>query len=404
MNEHGHLDSVTALSLLVMAFGAFAIPLLCRPLRLPAAVGEIIFGMAVGPYVLAWVQVSDFIRLMAQLGFLLLMFIAGLELDFTQIEKGGIRPLLSSLRVTVMVILGAFGLAHVFGYPWFVGMVLGAISIGIPISLLHETGLGKTRFGQDLLLVGSVGEFTVILMATGLSAYHAAQGLNFELVLELLRLAGVFGLAYAILVVFRTLVWWKSESFARIVTYHDPSEVGVRAGLALMFVFVAVAAFLHIDPILGAFIAGALFSFVFRAKGPLEIKFMSIGNGFFVPFFFISVGLEFDLEAARHGDLLLLLKLLVCLAGIRFLAFGLARLPEHTGLQAVAASLLYSAPLTLLVVIANLGLNLKLIDSSFHATVILLAVTSSTLFPPFFKAVVKRIPAVSQDQGRHTPG
>jgi Kef-type K+ transport system membrane component KefB len=127
----------------------------------------------------------------------------------------------------------------------------------------------------------------------------------------------------------------------------------------------------------------------------LEIKFMSIGNGFFVPFFFISVGLEFDLEAAGHGNMLLFLKLLGLLCAIRFLAFWLWRPKSHSGWHVASASLLYSAPLTLLVVIANLGLNLALIDATFHATVILLAVVSSTLYPFIFKMCVRKLPAVA---------
>ena len=194
--------------------------------------------------------------------------------------------------------------------------------------------------------------------------------------------------------IFRSWVWWKSEAFSRAFSYHDPSEIGVRAGLTLMFSFVAIATTLHIDPILGAFLAGALFSFVFRAKGPLELKFMSIGNGFFIPFFFISVGLGFDLEAASEGNFLLLSKMLLGLFLVRLLAFGLSKPPHHTRWHLLAAAILYSAPLTLLVVIANLGLNLGLVDPTFHSTIILLAVMSSTLYPILFKIVIKKVPGL----------
>lgn len=385
-----HFSEATAVSLLLLSVGAFSIPLLCRPLRLPAAVGEIVFGVLVGPYVLGWVEVSDFIRLLAELGFFLLMFIAGLELDFTEIEQGGIKPLLRSVMTTLAVLGASFGTALMMGHNWFVGMVLASISIGVPLVVLHETGLAKKRFGQDLLLMGSVGEFSLILLATVMSA-HAATGMfGFEFFMEIVKLISVFAMAYLVLVVFRTLVWWKSDSFARMVTYHDPSEIGVRAGLALMFAFVAVAAFLHLEPILGAFIAGALFSFVFRAKGLLELKFMSIGNGFFVPFFFISVGLGFDLQAAREGDPLLLLELLAAMLLIRLFGFAITKPKEWNSQHVLAGALLYSAPLTLLVVIGNLGLTMKLIGSDFHSTIILLAVISSTLYPFLFKLVVKR--------------
>lgn len=393
--EHALFSPTTAVSLLLMSLGGFAIPLFCRPLRLPAAVGEILFGIVVGPYLLGWVEVSDFIRLLAQLGFFLLMFIAGLELDFTQIEKGGLRVLSRATATTALIFGFSFAVVHVLGYHWFVSLVLGAISIGIPLVLLHETGMGKTPYGQNLLLLGSVGEFAAILMATALSAYSLAGGVNLTLGIELSKLIAVLLLAYGVLIVLRSLVWWKSDSFARVVSSHDPAEIGVRAGLALMFVFVAMTAELHIEPILGAFMAGALFSFVFRAKGALELKFMSIGNGFFVPFFFMSVGLELNLEAARSGDFGMLVKLLISLFLVRFLAFCLTREKGVSLRQAAAGALLLSAPLTLLVVVANLGLTLGLVDASFHATVILLALVSATVYPFLFKWIVKGMPQAS---------
>lgn len=393
--EHELFSPTTAISLLLLSLGGFAIPLFCRPLKLPAAVGEILFGIVVGPYLLGWVDVSDFIRLLAQLGFFLLMFIAGLELDFTQIEKGGVRVLSRAMATTALIFGFSFAVVHLLGYNWFVSLVLGAISIGIPIVLLQETGMGKTVYGQNLLLVGSVGEFAAILMATALSAYSLAGGVNLMLGLELSKLIAVMLLAYVVLVVLRSLVWWKSESFARVVSSHDPAEIGVRAGLALMFIFVAITAELHIEPILGAFMAGALFSFVFRAKGALELKFMSIGNGFFVPFFFMSVGLELNLEAAKSGDFGMLIKLLIALFLVRFLAFCLTREKGVSLRQAAAGAFLLSAPLTLLVVVANLGLTLGLVQESFHATVILLALASATLYPFLFKWIVKGLPQAS---------
>ncbi|MGE0491639.1 MAG: cation:proton antiporter [Vulcanimicrobiota bacterium] len=388
--EGALFDTTTAKALAVISIGAFAIPLGCRRIRLPAAVGEILYGVVVGPYLLGWVQPTDFIHLAAHLGFFMLMFIAGLELDFRRIERVGRPALARGASIAGLVMVGGFTLAYAFGWPWFTGMVLSAVSIGVPIALLQETGLGRKPLGQDLLLVGSIGEFFSILLATGVNAFATSGGWNLEFLRELGGLVAVFALAYLVLVVLRTWVWWQSEAFARIVESHDPSEVGVRAGLALMFVFVCVTTYLGIDPILGAFLAGALFSFVFRARGPLELKFMSLGNGFFVPFFFISVGLDFNLPKALEGDFWLVVKMLLSLFVVRAVAFLFVGSDEQTPLEGVIGALLLSAPLTLLVVVANLGLNLGFIDRSFHATVILLAVLSAVCYPFLFKLVLRR--------------
>lgn len=383
----------TAGKLLVVAGGAVSVPLLARKIKLPAAVGEILFGVVVGKEVLNLVNPGEFIGLLAELGFFLLMFIAGLELDFRRLEVGGRKPLLEGLSITCAIFILAVLCCTLLGFDPFIGLVAGAISIGIPLVLLQETGLAKTAFGQYLMLVGSIGEFASILLVTGVAAYDHSSGFNAQFATQVGELALIFVGAYVVLVILRTLVWWRSESFSRVVESHDPSEIGVRAGLFLMFFFVAVASHFRIDPILGAFLAGALFSFVFRGKGPLELKFMSIGNGFLVPFFFISVGLNFSLAKAQQGDGWLLLKLLLVMASVRILAFVLVPREGKTMVNSLSGGLLLSAPLTLLVVVANLGLKLGSIDLTMHATIILLAVMSSTIYPFVFKTLVGRLKA-----------
>ena len=386
-------DTETANSLLTIAAGAFAIPMLARKVKLPAAVGEILFGVIVGAEVLDLIHSGEFVHLTAELGFFLLMFIAGLELDFRRLEAGGAKPLLQGLGISVSIFTLAVLACTALGFDPFLGLVGGAISIGIPLVLLQETELAKKPFGQNLMLIGSIGEFASILLVTFVAAYDTCGGINLAFAIKIGKLAFIFVAAYLVLVVLRTLVWWRSESFSRVVESHDPSEIGVRGGLFLMFFFVAVASRFEIDPILGAFLAGALFSFVFRGKGPLELKFMSIGNGFFVPFFFISVGLNFSLEKAKASDLSLLLKLMLVMVGVRILAFLLVPGPDKTVVRSIAGGLLLSAPLTLLVVVANLGLKLEAIDQTMHATIILLAVITSTVFPFAFKLMVPRIHA-----------
>jgi Kef-type K+ transport system membrane component KefB len=354
-------------------------------------VGEILFGVLVGHEVLNLVHSGEFVHVTAELGFFLLMFIAGLELDFRKLEAGGSKPLFQGLGVTLCIFLLALVGAVALGLDPFMGLVGGAISIGIPLVLLQETGLGRTPFGQNIMLVGSIGEFASILLVTAVAAYDQAGGFNQTFASELGELVLIFGAAYIVLVIFRTLVWWRSESFSRVVESHDPSEIGVRAGLFLMFIFVAVASRFEIDPILGAFLAGALFSFVFRGKGPLELKFMSVGNGFFVPFFFISVGLNFSIDKATQGDFFLLAELLIIMVTARISAFLIVPRADKNVLTSVGSGLLLSAPLTLLVVVANLGLKMGSIDETMHATIILLAVLSSTIYPFIFKLLVPQI-------------
>lgn len=377
-------------SLVLLALGAFGIPLMCRPLRLPAAVGEILYGIVVGPYALGWVELGGFIPVVAELGFFLLMFMAGLELNFSELERSGRERLVPAATAVLAMFFLAVAFSWLLGWPIFMFMVLSAMSIGVTLMLLNETGLIRSDLGQHILLVGSVGEFGCLLIATGTNAYAKTGGFGARFYESLGALAAVFFLAYFCLVVLRTMVWWRPDSFSRLTETHDSSEVGVRAGLALMFIFVAVAFKLGLEPILGAFLAGALFSFAFRHKGPLEVKFASLGNGFFVPVFFISVGLRFNLPLALASDWGEFALLLLGLFLVRTLPLLLFRPARQSLREALVVSTSLAAPLTLLVLFSNLGLHMGEIDEGTHASIIMLAMVSAVLFPLLMKALAKR--------------
>lgn len=380
------LSLTTATSLVFTSLGAFAIPLLCRPLRIPGAVGEILYGIVVGPYLLGLVSVSRFISQLSELGMLLLMFTAGLEIDFRSLEEAGRAPVVrASLRAAGVFVVAQF-IAWVLNWPPFLGLVIGVISIGVLLGVLQELQIMKTTLGQELLLMGSLGEFFSIIVATGVDAHQQAQGLNWAFALQFGQLGLVFALAWIVLLVLRLSVWWKAEAFARLVETHDSSEVGVRAGMALMFIFVAVASALHIEPILGAFMAGSLFAFVFRDRGALEVKFLSLGNGFFVPVFFITVGLRFELPALWNSDPMLFVQMLAAVLLTRLIPMFLFGARGRAGW---AGALLLSCPLTLMVVFADLGVRLELIDPQFRSTIVLLAVSTAVIFPSIARALLQ---------------
>ena len=379
------MEAPQAITLLVIAIGAFLVPLVSGRVGVPAAVGEIVFGILVSPYILGIVTETDFFSFIAEFGFALLMFLAGLELDFASLERQGRRLLFTSVIVAGIIIGLAFLAAYQQGRSPFFGIVLGATSIGIVLVCLRETGMARSDFGQTIILVGSVGEFLTIVIATFYNIMFRF-GLGVEFLEEVARLAAVFALAYLVLMSLRLLVWWYPSQFSRWIEIEDPSEVGVRASLALLIAFVAISELLGMEAILGAFLAGALFSFVFREKGGLETKMAGISQGFFIPIFFIHVGVSFNMAALRSHEILpLLVEILTVSLLVKTTACALLRL-EHFGLRQLAgASLLLATPLTLLVAIATLGLELGALTEAESATVFLMAIVSGLLFPTLFK-------------------
>jgi Kef-type K+ transport system membrane component KefB len=159
-----------------------------------------------------------------------------------------------------------------------------------------------------------------------------------------------------------------------------------------MLGFATLAAWVGIESILGAFLAGILFTFVFRETGYLETKLVALGQGFFVPLFFINVGVSFDWSVVE--DPLALASMVILFAALSFLTKlvpSLLLLALRIPLRAVlAGSLLLATPLTLLVAIAALGSQTGAIDEATNAGIVLLAIVSSLLFPTVSKQLAPR--------------
>jgi Kef-type K+ transport system membrane component KefB len=397
-----------AFLLLVLSVGAFVVPVLAPRVGLPEAVGHIFFGIFV--VVIGLVDIghggghgSDApvfaaeLHLLAELGFILLMFGAGLEIDFAAIERGGKVGLLRGGAVALGVVVSCVllvALANDFRGPTeqlgaFYVVVLSATSIGLGVVVLRETGLSTKPVGQTILLVGAIGEFITLIAMTIYNVYKNV-GLKAELGLEVGKLVLLFVVGGLFLRLLKAWTWWHPGFFVRVFARHDHSEVGVRAAVAACLSFVALAVFLRIDPVLGAFIAGAVARMVFRDVAVLEQKMSALSSGFFIPIFFIYVGMTFDVRqisleglaaALFLGALMVLARLVPCLLLVTDRNLG----PR----EALGASLLLAAPLTLLVAIAKLGEQLGVLKAEESSTLVLLAILLSIAMPIGFKLLFR---------------
>jgi len=382
-------ESRDAASLVVLYVGAFVSPLLAVRLRLSPAVIEILLGLLVGVSGLQLVHTTPFTSFLSHLGITFLMFLVGAEIDFNHIRREGLRSVIIATLAAAGILLSGIGLARLLGFPPYLGLVLGAMGCGILLIALMEAGQLKSRLGQLLLLVGAIGEFLTLFSLAGFNLMHRF-GVGWRLALEAGRALVLFVVAYLLLALLRLLVWWAPHHFERLVHADDPSEIGVRAGFVLMLSLASLASLVGLESLLGAFLAGALFAFVFRQRGALDAKLSAIGQGFFIPLFFISVGVTFDVRALANP--MTLVRTVALLAGasllskaVPLLLFRILGVPLR---QIAAGAILLASPLTLLVAIAALGRNLGILDAAESSAVILLAITSGVIFPIGFKLLI----------------
>jgi Kef-type K+ transport system membrane component KefB len=377
------------IALTVFYLGAFLMPLVAARLSIPASVAEILYGLLVGRLgIVGQTEATDFL---AELGFVYLMFLVGREIDFNRVEREGPRSLLVALAVALSILAGGALAARVAGMPGFMGIVLGAMSVGVLLVTLRELNASQSRWGQLVLLVGSLGEFLTLMTLTVMDL-AATHGGGWELGLSALEVMLLFFVALVVMASLRLLAWWFPQAFRRWVSEEDPSELGVRFGFVLMLGFATLAAWVGIESILGAFLAGILFTFVFRETGHLETKLVALGQGFFVPLFFINVGVSFEWSVVEQP--LSLASMVLVLAAISLLTKllpSLLLLTLRIPLRALlSGSLLLATPLTLLVAIAALGNQMGAIDEPTSAGIVLLAIVESLLFPTASKQLAPR--------------
>ena len=383
-----------ATTIILIACAAFMLPLIAGRLRLSAITLEIIFGILIGPHVLNLVQQTELLNFLADFGFLLLMFLSGFEIDFSNLEKQGPKQIIYG-TVAFAVTLGlSYWMAHALEYGAFVTFLLATTSVGLVVPTLRNTLRMSTRLGQFILIAALIADFLTMVGVTVFDLIYE-HGLGWRI----LTVPVLFLVTALILVILKRIVWWRPEWFERLFSSNDPSELGIRASLALMFVTVGLSYALEVQPILGAFLAGTVFAFIFRHRGSLEQQLSGFSYGFLIPIFFINVGLGFELNVLLEpGVLLLSLELLGAAVVVKLLPpfLVLRRLPFR---EVLASGVLLSARLSLVIAVATIGLELGLMGADLHSSVILLAVVTSTFAPTCFRLLA---PPLSADRGRTT--
>lgn len=375
---------------IAIGLGAFLLPLIARRLRVPAVVLEILFGLLIGPSVFGIIGentvAEGFVLVLAEMGLFLLMFLAGFEIDFGRLEREGLGAVVGGFffyglfAVVAWIGFGFVGLDSI-EEQLFMTLLVSAASVGIIVPALRSTGRGSTRQGQVTIVIGVIAEFA---SATGIVVF--AVWVRSGLGIELLAIPAFVVVVAVALLVMRRIAWWYPERAEQLFATHDPDELGIRASLALLFVLVGVAIAFGIDPILGAFLAGALFAYVFRSAEELEGRLSGIAFGFFVPIFFISVGIRFPLDALRDPSVLLLALAVIAVAVVAKLLP--APLLVWRGLRlrdAVASGVLLAGQLSVIIALAEVGVQIGVLSEALEAGAILLVGVTAVLSPIVFR-------------------
>ena len=350
---HSNITLILTLSLLI-----WGSPFVSKLLRIPTPPVEIILGSIVAYF--GFIAHNEYFELIAEVGFLYLMFLAGMEVDLKKITRSPKVVIQKSvLFLTLMTIFSIlFGLIFQLNIIIIISMPL--ISIGILASLSKSYGKEQPWL-QLAFIAGVLGEVISIAVLTIFDAASTTD-LNIELLEKLGFLVAFIMGVYLLYRLLHLLFWWLPELKRILVPKLDTSDQDIRLAMALFFIMIAVTLSLDLELALGAFIAGIAISAFFHHEKKLEEKMSSLGFGFLVPLFFIHVGASFDLESLLEDGVVL---------GALFITFLmiLSRVLAAIVLKGISGSrdalliaMALSMPLTLIIAVATIGYEAKLLD------------------------------------------
>jgi Kef-type K+ transport system membrane component KefB len=289
----------------VAAIASVTVAVVPKRFAPPVVVLELMLGIVVGPEVFDLAHSDEFIEFFANLGLGMLFFFAGYEIDFQRIKGKPMKLGAWGWLLSVGLAYGIGGLLAKAGVVLsflYTGSAMATTAIGTLIPILRDNGELKTRFGTYLLAAGGAGEFGPILLVT--LVLSTANPLH-----ESAILLAFVALAIALALISVRYAWRGWPALER--TFESSSQLAVRITVVLVFGLVLLAGELGLDILLGGFVAGMITRVALQGHElqVFESKLTAVGFGFFVPFFFVTSGIEFDLAAL--GSLEAIAKLLL---------------------------------------------------------------------------------------------
>ena len=370
-------------ALVIIGIAAFLLPPVANWLRAPAVVVEILFGVLVGP-VFGLVEGTALLDQIGELGLLMLMFLAGFEIDFPALRRGGAGPIGQAL----IVFSGTFALSFLatlwLDLPVFYAPLLATTSAALVLPSLRSAGITAESLGQSILVSAVIADLVTLLLVAEITIW-ARDGWGIELINGPVLLIAVV----LVLRVMKLFLWWHPRGATRLFREDDPDEMGIRGALALLLIFVGLSTVLDVEPILAAFLAGGVFALLFHPPEGLRRQLSGISWGFLIPIFFIGVGLRFEVAVLLDPEVLARAGVIIAVAF--FVKFVPALLFMFWGFSlraAAATGFLLSARLSLVIAVATVGLELGLLDREDRAIAVMIAAATSITCPILFRRII----------------
>ncbi|MBJ8055022.1 cation:proton antiporter [Bacillus cereus] len=345
----------------------------------PSVLGKLIVGIVIGPAVLGWIENSELLTQLSNVGVILLMFMAGLETDLEELNANRNSSLAVALGGIILPFVGGYVSGLVMGMEQgnavFLGLLLCATSVSISVQTLRDLGKMKTRESTTMLGAAVFDDILVVILLAFAMSFLGTDDVNLTMVI----LKKVVFFASII------LIGWKGvPAIMRWLSPLRVSESIVSAALIICFSFAYFGELLGIAGIIGAFAAGIAISQT-NYKHEVEKKVEPIAYAMFVPVFFVSIGMNITFDGI--GDQIwFILALTVIAVFTKLIGCGFGA--RMTGFDAKSSAIIGAGMVSrgeVALIIAGTGLSSGLLAQDYFTAIVIVVILTTMITPPMLK-------------------
>ncbi len=387
MSSYSYLLSLALILLFTKIFG-----IATAHVHLPQVVGALLAGILLGPSGIGLLQQSDFLVKTAEIGVIMLMFIAGIDTDINELKRTGPAACLIAVMGVFVPIIGCGGVYYLFfgsGFnsinmlkAAFVGVVFAATSVSITVETLNEMGKLKTRVGTTILSAAIIDDIIGIIVLSVLSAMGDS---TVNPGITVLKILGFF--------VFTLVVGFVVyKVFKRVSVHHETSRRIAVWALAFCFLMSYCAEKLFgVADITGAYFAGVILCNLTKSKQYVAKKITAASYLLFSPVFFANIGLKTDLSGINAQILLFALVLAVMAVMTKIVGCGLAaKITKMSNRESLTVGIGMVARGEVALMVAQKGIDGGYIDSSVFPAIVLCVVIAALITPVLLKLSLSR--------------
>ncbi|PGA10184.1 cation:proton antiporter [Bacillus toyonensis] len=345
----------------------------------PSVLGKLIVGIVIGPAVLGWIENSELLTQLSNVGVILLMFMAGLETDLEELNANRNSSLAVALGGIILPFVGGYVSGLVMGMEQgnavFLGLLLCATSVSISVQTLRDLGKMKTRESTTMLGAAVFDDILVVILLAFAMSFLGTDDVNLTMVIlkKIVFFASII------------LIGWKGvPAIMRWLSPLRVSESIVSAALIICFSFAYFGELLGIAGIIGAFAAGIAISQT-NYKHEVEKKVEPIAYAMFVPVFFVSIGMNITFDGIGN-QIWFILALTVIAVFTKLIGCGFGA--RMTGFDAKSSAIIGAGMVSrgeVALIIAGTGLSSGLLAQDYFTAIVIVVILTTMITPPMLK-------------------